>query len=78
MFKQIFTDYTVNGDHRIDIHLNSDYEPPQLEITIEFSPDNRPTLTLEMHEVRDLSQILSSMWYKVRPLAKPKQAEGEV
>ena len=71
MFKKIFTDYTANGDHRIDIHFNGDCEPPQVEITIEFAPDNRPTLTLEMQEARDLSQILSSMWYKGRPAANP-------
>ena len=71
MFKQLFTDYTANGDYRIDIHFNGDCEPPQVEITIEFDPNNRPTLTLEMQEVRDLSHILSSMWYKGRPAANP-------
>lgn len=61
MFKKVFTDYTANGDHRIDIHLNNEYNPPQLEITIEYSPNDRPTLTLEMQEVRNLAYILVSM-----------------
>ncbi len=61
MFKKVFTDYTVNGDHRIDIHLNNEYNPPQLEITIEYSPNDRPTLTLEMQEVRNLAYVMAAM-----------------
>ena len=60
-FKRVFTYLTWNGECRIDIKVEEECDPPRIEMAMEYSPNDRTVVTLELQEALNLAKSLASL-----------------